>query len=172
MRLDTRSCLLFRREGWGWVLLLGSGSCDLRFSEHFTWTPQTFPTASASWDFIWNWTNFEKSSPNNYLCSALYVPKKDFETQRQIRAKHQFPWRLASNEKRIFCAIKQMSRRRPEAIILTGKRLSFEVRHKWFWFWWRKVSLIRLKVKCRQNRKRRIWYGNLDRPQSLFYFVP
>ena len=49
------------------------------------------------------------------------VPKEDFETQRQIRAKHQFPWRLASNEKRIFCAIIQMSRRTSEAIILTGK---------------------------------------------------
>ena len=40
VRLDTKSCLLFRREGWGCVLLLGSGSCDLRFSEHFTWTRQ------------------------------------------------------------------------------------------------------------------------------------
>ena len=51
VRLDTRGCLLFRREGWGCVLLLGSGSCDLRFSEHFTWTRQNVSYSKCLWGF-------------------------------------------------------------------------------------------------------------------------
>ena len=99
--LDTRSCLLFRREGWGWVLLLGSGSCDLRFSEHFTWTRHNVSFSMCLLGFYMKLNQFWNVVSQHPFVFGV-VPKEDFETQRQIRAKHQFPRRLASNEIRIF----------------------------------------------------------------------